>query len=88
MIKYFHEAIVLSISSTVGMDIGSVLQYSPMLVKAVTKHIIGDRYSFRLLHSFFQVNADGLKIMFGLTVHIEVTATDIVQVANVDQNKH
>ena len=58
------------------------------LVKAVTKHIIGDRCSWGLWHPICQVNADGLKIMFGLTVHIEVTATDIVRVANVDQNKH
>ena len=58
------------------------------LVKTVTKHIIGDRCSWRLWHPICQVNADGLKIMYGLTVNIEVTATDIVRVANVDQNKH
>ena len=58
------------------------------LVKVVTKHIIGDRYSKGLWHPICQVNADGLKIIFILTVHIEVTATDIVRVVNVNQNKH
>ena len=56
------------------------------LVKAVTKHIIRDRCSWGLWHPICQVGADGFKMVFGLNVHIEVSASDIVRAANVDQN--
>ena len=64
------------------------------LVKAVTKHIIGDRFSWGLCfkttdgrHPFWQVGADDLRMVFGLNIHIEVIASDIVRAANVDLNK-
>ena len=64
------------------------------LVKAVTKHIIDDRFSWGLCfkttdgrHPFWQVGADDLRMVFGLNIHIEVIASDIVRAANVDLNK-
>ena len=56
------------------------------LVKAVSKHIISDRYSWGLWHPICQVGADGLRMVFGLNVHIEVAASDIVRAANNDHH--
>ena len=65
------------------------------LVKAVTNHIIGDRCSWGLRfkatdvsHPICQAGADGIKIVFGLTIHIETIASDIVRNANADVYKH